>query len=70
MKEILDTPNFNRALKLINFHNPSFSKDDLMNLIEKGSIDYFMSAVNRLPKNYSEEQDAILITEIINKFRD
>jgi hypothetical protein len=63
-------PDFERALKLINFYNPSFTQDDLIALIKNGSIDYFLSAVNRLPKNYSEEQDAMVITKIINKFRD
>jgi hypothetical protein len=41
----------------------------LNSLITKGSIDYFLSAVNRMPKNAIERNDSEAIRELINKIR-
>lgn len=58
-----------RVLKLINYYNPSFTDSDLNSLITKGSIDYFLSSVNRMPKNAIERNDSEAIHELINQIR-
>ena len=58
-----------RVLKLINNYNSSFTDSDLNNLIVKGSINYFLSAVNRMPNNAIEQNDSDAIQRLINEIR-
>jgi len=60
----------NRLLKIIKYHNPNFTELELDNLISRGSIDYFYSAVNKRANTLTEESDAEIITDLFSKIRE
>jgi len=58
-----------RLLRLIKYHNSSFSETELDSLISSGSIDYFYSTTNKNPKTLTEENDAETMDTLFNQLR-
>lgn len=67
--QIVDNEKRKRILKLINFYNKSFTEENLENLIQQGSIDYFYISVNRMPENGIEQVDSDMINKLISELR-
>ena len=58
-----------RLLELTKMYNPSFNSEELDNIIENGTIDYFLSATNSEPSGVLAKSDAKLMNELYNVLR-
>lgn len=58
-----------RLLKVVRRYNSNFTDEDLNNIVQTGTLDFFGEATKKTPSNYIERQDSVLMQELLTSIR-